>query len=142
MSYTPHPEGGLLPFSWLPALKGMSYHQCCEIKVWCAKCLVFAQSDCSYRSRHSSQLLGPPAVTPPRSAPGLRPLPLPAPLQPSAMQPQAPGHGCSFLPLFSCFSCLLYSADLLPERDSVLREGSLSPRSSLPLGYWSHACGA
>lgn len=31
-------------------LKGVSYHQCCEIKVWCAKCLVFAQSDCSYRS--------------------------------------------------------------------------------------------
>lgn len=36
MSCTP-PKGGPLPFSWL---KVVNYHQCCEIKVWCAKCFV------------------------------------------------------------------------------------------------------
>lgn len=113
MSCTP-PKGGPLLFSWLPFLKGVSYHRCCEIKVWCAKCLVFAPSDYSCRSRHSLESLGPPLVTPP---PGLQ---VSACLCPScsaavlSLAPQAASHGHSLFP-FSCFSCLPYSAEPLPE---------------------------
>lgn len=116
MSCTP-PKGGPLPFSWLPFPKGVSYHQCCEIKVWCAKCLVFAQSDYSYRSRHSLELWGPPAATLPPSAPSLR---LPRPSCSAAVlshAPTAPSHRCLL------FHCSLALAAFPAQQRHCLRFG-------------------
>lgn len=111
MSCTPPPREDHFLFLGCRFLKGVSYHQCCEIKVWCAKCLVFAQSDCSYRSRHSPVLPHPaPTKSPPHSA-----LSLCSATPPGETPPPTPPSVCSFPP-FSCFSCLsLLLPDPLPE---------------------------
>lgn len=99
MSRTPPREDHFL-FLGCRFLKGVSYHQCCEIKVWCAKCLVFAPSDCSYRSRHSTGVVGPSCSCPaPQGSRSLPALVLHALLQTLS-------HRFSFFPSFSCFSCL------------------------------------
>ena len=124
------PKGGPLPFSWLK----VSYHQRCEIKVWCAKCFVLHRVIVAI-----GLALGPLAPCSAHLCPAY-----PATvLQPTATERRPSRYLAIACPLFhlsqalTAFPCFpqIYYLGFCSERQ---KQAAPLFRSNLSLSYWNH----